>query len=271
MFDWWTHHTLATQAQGKYCDSDAEELKVKRLTVFRWCGCLECYGCWYCTNWRMVMITILQWARFLHGVEVTLWPLYWYDDSYCCPLVQIYYEVGTCNVQLTSIQVVPSHTELTGLWPRVFIGLWVGMSPAAPHLMVSTAKDMDHPSGLLRRNCMSRLIFCKRRKQPSPDLVWLWETLQEGDTPSSYWGNVVTGAQLSALGENRITFGSMLRCIRIIEKRYQESAPTLSNHSKEDFKAIYDAQNGTLSRVSRFAVAVDNRNPEEVARFIKCM
>ena len=47
--------------------------------------------------------------------------------------------------------------------------------------------------------------------------------------------------------------------------------PVFLNHSKEDFKAIYDGRMALYQDLADLVVTVDNRTPEEVARFIKCM
>ncbi len=75
------------------------------------------------------------------------------------------------------------------------------------------------------------------------------------------------------LGENRkhnvwlhASFDVVYDCI---EKRYQESAPTFSI-IPEDFKVIYDGRHSYQDLADLAVVTVDNRTPEEVARF-KCM
>ena len=57
-----------------------------------------------------------------------------------------------------------------------------------------------------------------------------------------------------------------------IQKDTKNQRPVFLNHSKEDFKVIYDGRIGTLiMNLADLVVTVDNRTPEEVARFIKCM
>lgn len=54
-------------------------------------------------------------------------------------------------------------------------------------------------------------------------------------------------------------------------KRISKSTPLFLNHSKEEFKAIYDGRMALYKGLADLVVTVDNRTPEEVARFIKCM
>ena len=56
-----------------------------------------------------------------------------------------------------------------------------------------------------------------------------------------------------------------------IEKDTKNQRPLFLNHSKEDFKAIYDGRMALYQDLADLVVTVDNRTPEEVARFIKCM
>ena len=56
-----------------------------------------------------------------------------------------------------------------------------------------------------------------------------------------------------------------------IQKDTKNQRPLFLNHSKEDFKAIYDGRMALYQDLADLVVTVDNRTPEEVARFIKCM
>ena len=57
----------------------------------------------------------------------------------------------------------------------------------------------------------------------------------------------------------------------IVLKGYKINAPSFVNHSKEEFKAIYDGRMVLYKGLADLVVTVDNWTPEEVARFIKCM
>ncbi|MGO1249203.1 MAG: shikimate kinase, partial [Streptococcus thermophilus] len=56
-----------------------------------------------------------------------------------------------------------------------------------------------------------------------------------------------------------------------IKKDIKNQRPLFLNHSKEEFKAIYDGRMALYKGLADLVVTVDNRTPEEVARFIKCM
>ncbi|MFR3189170.1 MAG: shikimate kinase [Streptococcus salivarius] len=105
----------------------------------------------------------------------------------------------------------------------------------------------------------------------------LEELFQEGDDViiSTGGGVVVTSAIVSSWRRIvSITFGSMLLSMwsMIALKRIlKNQRPLFLNHSKEDFKAIYDGRMALYQDLADLVVTVDNRTPEEVARFIKCM
>ncbi|EHE89954.1 Shikimate kinase [Streptococcus thermophilus CNCM I-1630] len=56
-----------------------------------------------------------------------------------------------------------------------------------------------------------------------------------------------------------------------IKKDIKNQRPLFLNHYKEEFKAIYDGRMALYKGLADLVVTVDNRTPEEVARFIKCM
>ena len=56
-----------------------------------------------------------------------------------------------------------------------------------------------------------------------------------------------------------------------IKKDTKNQRPLFLNHSKEEFQAIYDGRMALYQGLADLVVTVDNRTPEEVARFIKCM
>ena len=105
----------------------------------------------------------------------------------------------------------------------------------------------------------------------------LEELLQEGDDViiSTGGGVVVTERNRQTLGQDRsITFwlhASFDVVYDRIEKDTKNQRPLFLNHSKEDFKAIYDGRMALYQDLADLVVTVDNRTPEEVARFIKCM
>ena len=45
----------------------------------------------------------------------------------------------------------------------------------------------------------------------------------------------------------------------------------VTERNRQDFKAIYDGRMALYQDLADLVVTVDNRTPEEVARFIKCM
>ena len=103
------------------------------------------------------------------------------------------------------------------------------------------------------------------------------ELLQEGDDViiSTGGGVVVTERNRQLLTKNRKhnvwLHASFDVVYERIEKDTKNQRPLFLNHSKEDFKAIYDGRMALYQDLADLVVTVDNRTPEEVARFIKCM
>ena len=105
----------------------------------------------------------------------------------------------------------------------------------------------------------------------------LEELLQEGDDViiSTGGGVVVTECNRKLLKKNRkhnVWLHSSFDVVyNRIKKDIKNQRPLFLNHSKEEFKAIYDGRMALYKGLADLVVTVDNRTPEEVARFIKCM
>ncbi|MFR2308108.1 MAG: shikimate kinase [Streptococcus salivarius] len=104
----------------------------------------------------------------------------------------------------------------------------------------------------------------------------LWKNFQEGDDViiSTGGGVVVTERNRQLLTKNRkhnVWLHASFDVVYDRIKRIPKSTPLFLNHSKEDFKVIYDGRMALYQDLADLVVTVDNRTPEEVARFIKCM
>ena len=105
----------------------------------------------------------------------------------------------------------------------------------------------------------------------------LEELLQEGDDViiSTGGGVVVTERNRQLLAKNRKHNVWLHASFDVVYDRIQKDTknqrPVFLNHSKEDFKVIYDGRMALYQDLADLVVTVDNRTPEEVARFIKCM
>ena len=98
----------------------------------------------------------------------------------------------------------------------------------------------------------------------------LEELLQEGDDVviSTGGGVVVTERNRQLLVKNRKHNVWLHASFDVVYDRIQKDTknqrPLFLNHSKEDFKAIYDGRMALYQDLADLVVTVDNRTPEEV-------
>ena len=162
---------------------------------------------------------------------------------------------------------------------KVLLGfMGVGKSSVAPYLD-GRFVDMDQVIEEKIGMSIADFFLQKKVKQPFVRLsLRLWKNfLQEGDDVviSTGGGVVVTERNRQLLVKNRKHNVWLHASFDVVYDRIQKDTenqrPLFLNHSKEDFKAIYDGRMALYQDLADLVVTVDNRTPEEVARFIKCM
>ena len=161
---------------------------------------------------------------------------------------------------------------------KVLLGfMGVGKSSVAPYLdgrFVDMDQVIEDKIGMSIADFFAKEGEVAFRQIESETLE---ELLQEGDDViiSTGGGVVVTERNRQLLAKNRKhnvwLHASFDVVYDRIEKDTQNQRPLFLNHSKEDFKAIYDGRMALYQDLADLVVTVDNRTPEEVARFIKCM
>ena len=151
---------------------------------------------------------------------------------------------------------------------KVLLGfMGVGKSSVAPYLdgrFVDMDQVIEEKIGMSIADFFAKEGEAAFRQIESETLE---ELLQEGDD--------VTERNRQLLAKNRKhnvwLHASFDVVYDRIEKDTKNQRPLFLNHSKEDFKAIYDGRMALYQDLADLVVTVDNRTPEEVARFIKCM
>lgn len=160
---------------------------------------------------------------------------------------------------------------------KVLLGfMGVGKSSVAPYL---NGRFVDRiRSSKIKLECPTD-FFAKEGEASFRQIEseTLEELLQEGDDViiSTGGGVVVTECNRKLLKKNRkhnVWLHSSFDVVyNRIKKDIKNQRPLFLNHSKEEFKAIYDGRMALYKGLADLVVTVDNRTPEEVARFIKCM
>ena len=258
---------LATQAQGKTVIRDAEELKVKetdRIQVVA--DALNAMGADIVPTEDGMIITG---KTVLHGAEVNTL------GDHRIGMMRL-----TCNVRKLSIKVTQASlvTWKDCSMAKVLLGfMGVGKSSVAPYLdgrFVDMDQVIEEKIGMSIADFFAKEGEAAFRQIESETLE---ELLQEGDDViiSTGGGVVVTERNRQLLAKNRKhnvwLHASFDVVYDRIEKDTKNQRPLFLNHSKEDFKAIYDGRMALYQDLADLVVTVDNRTPEEVARFIKCM
>ena len=161
---------------------------------------------------------------------------------------------------------------------KVLLGfMGVGKSSVAPYL---NGRFVDMDQVIEDKIGMSITDFFAKEGEASFRQIeseTLEELLQEGDDViiSTGGGVVVTECNRKLLKKNRKhnvwLHSSFDVGYNRIKKDIKNQRPLFLNHSKEEFKAIYDGRMALYKGLADLVVTVDNRTPEEVARFIKCM
>ncbi|MFR2063147.1 MAG: shikimate kinase [Streptococcus sp.] len=160
---------------------------------------------------------------------------------------------------------------------KVLLGfMGVGKSSVAPYLdgrFVDMDQVIEEKIGMSIADFFAKEGEAAFRQIESETLE---ELLQEGDDViiSTGGGVVVTERNRQLLAKNRkhnVWLHASFDVVYDRIKRIPKSTPLFLNHSKEDFKVIYDGRMALYQDLADLAVTVDNRTPEEVARFIKCM
>ena len=161
---------------------------------------------------------------------------------------------------------------------KVLLGfMGVGKSSVAPYL---NGRFVDMDQVIEDKIGMSITDFFAKEGEASFRQIeseTLEELLQEGDDViiSTGGGVVVTECNRKLLKKNRkhnVWLHSSFDVVyNRIKKDIKNQRPLFLNHSKEEFKAIYDGRMVLYKGLADLVVTVDNRTPEEVARFIKCM
>ena len=161
---------------------------------------------------------------------------------------------------------------------KVLLGfMGVGKSSVAPYLdgrFVDMDQVIEEKIGMSIADFFAKEGEAAFRQIESETLE---ELLQEGDDViiSTGGGVVVTERNRQLLTKNRKhnvwLYASFDVVYDRIKKDTKNQRPLVLNHSKEDFKAIYDGRMALYQDLADLVVTVDNRTPEEVARFIKCM
>lgn len=161
---------------------------------------------------------------------------------------------------------------------KVLLGfMGVGKSSVAPFLdgrFVDMDQVIEEKIGMSIADFFAKEGEASFRQIESETLEAL---LQEGDDViiSTGGGVVVTERNRQLLKKNRKyniwLHASFDVVYDRIKKDIKNQRPLFLNHSKEEFKAIYDGRMALYQSLADLVVTVDNRTPEEVARFIKCM
>ena len=152
---------------------------------------------------------------------------------------------------------------------KVLLGfMGVGKSSVAPYLdgrFVDMDQVIEEKIGMSIADFFAKEGEAAFRQIESETLE---ELLQEG-------GVVVTERNRQLLAKNRKHNVWLHASFDVVYDRIQKDTknqrPVFLNHSKEDFKVIYDGRMALYQDLADLVVTVDNRTPEEVARFIKCM
>ena len=161
---------------------------------------------------------------------------------------------------------------------KVLLGfMGVGKSSVAPYLdgrFVDMDQVIEEKIGMSIADFFAKEGEASFRQIESETLEAL---LQEGDDViiSTGGGVVVTERNRQLLKKNRKyniwLHASFDVVYDRIKKDIKNQRPLFLNHSKEEFKAIYDGRMALYQSLADLVITVDNRTPEEVARFIKCM
>lgn len=161
---------------------------------------------------------------------------------------------------------------------KVLLGfMGVGKSSVAPFLdgrFVDMDQVIEEKIGMSIADFFAKEGEASFRQIESETLEAL---LQEGDDViiSTGGGVVVTERNRQLLKKNRKyniwLHASFDVVYDRIKKDIKNQRPLFLNHSKEEFKAIYDGRMALYQSLADLVITVDNRTPEEVARFIKCM
>lgn len=161
---------------------------------------------------------------------------------------------------------------------KVLLGfMGVGKSSVAPFLdgrFVDMDQVIEEKIGMSIADFFAKEGEASFRQIESETLEAL---LQEGDDViiSTGGGVVVTERNRQILKKNRKyniwLHASFDVVYDRIKKDIKNQRPLFLNHSKEEFKAIYDGRMALYQSLADLVITVDNRTPEEVARFIKCM
>lgn len=161
---------------------------------------------------------------------------------------------------------------------KVLLGfMGVGKSSVAPFLdgrFVDMDQVIEETIGMSIADFFAKEGEASFRQIESETLEAL---LQEGDDViiSTGGGVVVTERNRQLLKKNRKyniwLHASFDVVYDRIKKDIKNQRPLFLNHSKEEFKDIYDGRMALYQSLADLVITVDNRTPEEVARFIKCM
>ena len=161
---------------------------------------------------------------------------------------------------------------------KVLLGfMGVGKSSVAPYLdgrFVDMDQVIEEKIGMSIADFFAKEGEAAFRQIESETLE---ELLQEGDDViiSTGGGVVVTEHNRQLLAKNRKHNVWLHASFDVVYDRIQKDSknqrPLFLNNSKEDFKVIYDGRMALYQDLADLVVTVDNRTPEEVARFIKCM
>lgn len=161
---------------------------------------------------------------------------------------------------------------------KVLLGfMGVGKSSVAAHLK-DTVIDMDHL--IEQRIGMSIADYFAKEGEAafrSMESDVLKELLQKPDDVviATGGGVVVTEANRRLLAQNRRHNVLLQASFEVAYERIKQDThnqrPLFLNHSKEEFKAIYEGRMALYQDLADLVITVDNRTPEEVARIITCM
>ena len=161
---------------------------------------------------------------------------------------------------------------------KVLLGfMGVGKSSVAPFLdgrFVDMDQVIEEKIGMSIADCFAKEGEASFRQIESETLEAL---LQEGDDViiSTGGGVVVTERNRQLLKKNSKYNIWLHASFDVVYDRIKNDTknqrPLFLNHSKEEFKAIYDGRMALYQSLADLVITVDNRTPEEVARFIKCM
>ena len=161
---------------------------------------------------------------------------------------------------------------------KVLLGfMGAGKSSVAAHLK-ETVIDMDHL--IEERIGMTIADYFAQEgeasfRQLESDV--LQELLQKGDDVviSTGGGVVVTEANRQLLAQNRRHNVLLQASFDVVYDRIKNDTenqrPLFMNHSKEEFRAIYEGRMALYQDLADLVITVDQWTPEEVARIITCM